>query len=438
MIFKIAAALLIAFKLMGGCQCYAAVAGTTQDVYEFILDASGSMSDRISGVRKIEMALNALKKTANDHVGRSLMHLRTIGADNQAECSEGDVRSISDLQDLDEAVAQIYASEKGKRTPLAAAMTAAIRDLAQYSGMNKHVILMTDGVDTCGGNPIKVAQSTAALDANLKVHVVGIRLDSVKLRYMQSVAGAADGEFKNISDESELTDFLQSVSGDSDVNHSEDRVLIGGSSVIRAARIESSHFVLSASAEPLYYSVFTRSNQAIQLNTDPTSVSTTFYDKNGVKLTGSDKEYLDLDGSGCVFSLQSKVSEDLEVTGSVVEVFDKMIGLDASAGHPVELPFKQSLIGHIGLQDAEDVYLIKDAIVKTKETVVRLQFLNSVYFNVVITDSSGRLTLQRSGSGRNAVFKIPPEKTQHLIYLSMGRGYSTGYSEQYRILWEAE
>lgn len=430
------AALLISFLIAGGLQVFAANSGGSQDVYEFILDVSGSMSDRVGGVRKLEMALNALNKTANDYAGKSLIRLRTIGADIQAECSEGDVRIVSDKTDLDRVIEQMHSSGKGKRTPLANAITAAIRDLARYSGVNKNIILMTDGIDTCGGNPIKVVQEMAVFNAKIKVHIVGIKLDSVKSRYMQSVARAGSGEFENVSDESGLENFLQSISGKSDGNAFEGKVLIGGNSMMRAARVESSHFALSASLEPLYYSVFTRSNQAVQLNTDSTSVSTVFYDKAGMRLSGYDKEYLDLDGSGCVFSLQSKVSEDLEVTGSVIEIFDKMIGIDASADRPVELPFEQSLIGHVGLQDLEDVYILKDAGAKTKETVVRLQFLNPVYFNIAITDSSERVVFQSSGSGRESVFKIPPIETHYLVHLSMGRRYSTGYSEQYRIAWE--
>lgn len=65
------------------------------------------------------------------------------------------------------------------RTPLNDSMEAAIDDLKKYDGP-KRIVIFTDGKETCGGDPCKLAkkvEQNPKLD--IKIFVVGIGFVSV-------------------------------------------------------------------------------------------------------------------------------------------------------------------------------------------------------------------------------------------------------------------
>lgn len=91
-------------------------------------------------------------------------------------------------------------------TPLAKSMQAAKRDLQGKKGKNNTNIIyvVSDGIETCGGNPTKIAKKLG--DSNLKpiVNVIGLDVDSEGQQQLKKVAQAADGHFAYIDNQKKL------------------------------------------------------------------------------------------------------------------------------------------------------------------------------------------------------------------------------------------
>jgi Ca-activated chloride channel family protein len=61
-------------------------------------------------------------------------------------------------------------------TPIAAALEQAIRSFAALKGQSNRVVLVTDGIEECGGDVCAAAQTVADAGLDLRVDVVGFTL----------------------------------------------------------------------------------------------------------------------------------------------------------------------------------------------------------------------------------------------------------------------
>ncbi len=67
------------------------------------------------------------------------------------------------------------------KTPIAASLRMVGEDLAGVAG-RKTVVLITDGEETCGGDPRAEIQALAARDIEVRVNIVGFAVDDLALK----------------------------------------------------------------------------------------------------------------------------------------------------------------------------------------------------------------------------------------------------------------
>ena len=60
---------------------------------------------------------------------------------------------------------------------------------------NNHVVLISDGIETCEGDPCKVAADLVAKGLNVRVHVVGFDVDADAREQLQCIAEAGNGMY---------------------------------------------------------------------------------------------------------------------------------------------------------------------------------------------------------------------------------------------------
>jgi hypothetical protein len=73
------------------------------------------------------------------------------------------------------------------------------------------VVLVTDGVETCGGDPLKQAALFRRLGFDVKFFVVGFDLAPDKVAAVEAIANAGDGKFLNARDAHELSKVFTSI-----------------------------------------------------------------------------------------------------------------------------------------------------------------------------------------------------------------------------------
>jgi Mg-chelatase subunit ChlD len=156
-----------------------------------ILDASGSMLKRMDGKRRIAIAKEVLNEAVNEHIpAGTAVALRVFGHKEPNACRT-DLEIA--LQPLDPASASrtiegVNAMNLAK-TPIADSLAQVETDLKQAQG-RKVVVLVTDGEETCDGDPEKVIQSLRDKGIDVTLNIVGFAIDDTNL----------ESQFKSWSD----------------------------------------------------------------------------------------------------------------------------------------------------------------------------------------------------------------------------------------------
>lgn len=148
------------------------------DAVEVILDASGSMLQRQNGERRIEIAKSTLSDlVANTIPGGTGFALRVFG-NREADACHTDLEIALGPHDAAKAtsvIAGITAVNLAK-TPIAQSIAFTASDLADVSG-SRVLILITDGEETCEGNPGQAIEALRAGGWDIRVNIVGYAID---------------------------------------------------------------------------------------------------------------------------------------------------------------------------------------------------------------------------------------------------------------------
>lgn len=184
---------------------------------EILLDASGSMANQIDGKTMMDIAKESIGEFAEDLPEGANVALRVYGhkgtgsdQDKELSCKSNEL--IYEMGDYngEKLYSTLQTVKPAGWTPLAAAIEEAKNDLLSYKGdTNTNIIyLVSDGVETCDGNPVEQAKSLGDSDIQPIVNVIGFDLDAEGQNQLKEVAKSAKGLFSNARNQSELKEEL--------------------------------------------------------------------------------------------------------------------------------------------------------------------------------------------------------------------------------------
>jgi len=186
---------------------------------EIILDASGSMAaDAGNGKTRMDVAKQSIKDFTASLPEGAKVGLRVYGhkgsssdADMQLSCESNEL--IYDVQTYDERKLDASLSELKASgwTPLAKAIELANEDLKEFNGeSNTNIIyVVSDGIETCGGDPVEAASNLKDSNSTPIVNVIGLDVDSEGQAQLKEVAEAADGSYALVKDQNDLQEQFQ-------------------------------------------------------------------------------------------------------------------------------------------------------------------------------------------------------------------------------------
>ena len=187
--------------------------GTGPGAVEVILDASGSMLLRMGGQRRIDIAKRTLTKLTGETIPAGTpFALRVIGRGSDCCQSELDIP----FAPLDRAAAGLklaaLQAKNNARTPIGAALEKVADDLGSARG-ERVVILVTDGEETCGGNPARTIAKLVQSGVDVRVNIVGFAVDDDKLAAtFEAWSHAGGGNYFDARDAKSLSAaFTQAV-----------------------------------------------------------------------------------------------------------------------------------------------------------------------------------------------------------------------------------
>ncbi|MFC3884375.1 VWA domain-containing protein [Bacillus songklensis] len=190
---------------------------------EIILDASGSMAGKVSGKTKMELAKEAIRDFASSLPQGTKVGLRVYGhkgsnedKDKALSCQSSElVYSVSTYneQQLQSALASFQPTGW---TPVAKSLEEAGKDLGEFQGeQNKNIIyLVSDGIETCGGNPVEAAKQLRESGIAPVVNVIGFDVDDEGQKQLQKVASASGGTYASVANQDELTKEFEKAKED--------------------------------------------------------------------------------------------------------------------------------------------------------------------------------------------------------------------------------
>lgn len=188
----------------------AAIAQETQPDTLLVIDMSNSMWGQIDGVAKVEIAREALAGLVDTLPDGAPTGLLAYGHRRTGDC--GDVEQVVPVTPLDRAALNraVAAMKPRGKTPI----TEALRQAAASLNANDRparLVLISDGIETCGGDPCALARELAAGGIDFTAHVIGFdiasRADQAKIA---CIASATGGRYFNARNAGELAEALQS------------------------------------------------------------------------------------------------------------------------------------------------------------------------------------------------------------------------------------
>lgn len=174
-----------------------------------ILDASGSMWGRVDQQPKIAVAKTILQDLLSDTPATVGLGLIAYGHRRKGDC--GDIELIASPGNGREALGVSVAALNPKgMTPISAALARAGQVLAGKEEATT-LVLVSDGLETCGGDPCATARDLRAQGIEVVIHVVGFDVDAKTTDQLQCIAAAGGGRYFPAANASALQAALNQV-----------------------------------------------------------------------------------------------------------------------------------------------------------------------------------------------------------------------------------
>lgn len=184
-----------------GALAFGSPPATAAKSIALILDASGSMNALLpEGRTRIDAAKAAIDDIVAKLPPDARVSLRAYG--HQSPTSKHDCKDTELLVGFDTLaanktaiVAKAHSIKAQGYTPITYVIKLAAEDVGKENAEPRIVILVSDGKETCMGDPCATAKALADADASLVVHTIGFAVDTAAKYQLQCVARVARGNY---------------------------------------------------------------------------------------------------------------------------------------------------------------------------------------------------------------------------------------------------
>ena len=181
--------------------------------YLIIIDASGSMDDTLpSGQVKIDAAKEAAIDIVEQSQGHEFAIMEFDTCNDDGDPTSGTIRVIEDFttdkSDLRQAINSIVT---GGDTPIAEAIIEGRTYIQDELSGRGNIILLTDGEENCGGDPVLEAQRT--YDQGIAViNIVSFAIEDEEIMEIhEEIAEAGGGKYYSAEDKDELIEAFEEI-----------------------------------------------------------------------------------------------------------------------------------------------------------------------------------------------------------------------------------
>lgn len=182
--------------------------------YAILVDASGSMAAKVGNKTRMDAAKEAVMEFAEQVPENATISLRVYGhkgsnqeADKNASC--GSTENLFNASFDEGAFQQALSQVKPVGwTPIALGLEAVKEDIPENAD-DVVVYVVSDGIETCNGDPVKEAKNLVSADIQAVVNIIGFDVDNEGQKLLKEVATAGNGEFTYVNSEVELKKYMR-------------------------------------------------------------------------------------------------------------------------------------------------------------------------------------------------------------------------------------
>lgn len=183
-----------------------------------IFDSSGSMAQLVNGKKKIDIAKEAITGFINDmdkETNLSIILYGHKGSNSQASkktsCVGIDEVYYMGKVNAGVAISKLSGAVPTGWTPIAASLQKAGDLLKSYPAdkNDNMVLLVSDGEETCDGDPIAKAKELMKSDFKVLTNVIGFNVAGAAEKKLQNIAGGGGGKYFSVNNEEEFRNALK-------------------------------------------------------------------------------------------------------------------------------------------------------------------------------------------------------------------------------------
>ena len=175
-----------------------------------VLDGSGSMWGQVDGRPKIDLARDALSQVLSEATTDMQIGMIAYGHRVRGQCT--DIEVMVPTGPAGASVPAILGAA-GRISPLGMTpLTDSVLQAAQHLRFSEQaatVVLLTDGVETCGGDPCALGRMLESQGIDFTAHVVGFDMTDADQRTVACLAHETGGLFLAANDADDLARALR-------------------------------------------------------------------------------------------------------------------------------------------------------------------------------------------------------------------------------------
>ena len=176
-----------------------------------VFDASGSMWNRVeSETTRIEVARDVMGDYFGSRDAAVPLSVIAYGHNRRGDCRDIEVINSMGQGDARSLESRLRGLMPRGMTPLTDSLAMA-RDQIPPSAEAADIILVTDGLENCEGDPCALAASLAAEGIDIRAHVVGFGLSAVEVEVLSCITDQTGGMLFQTNSGAELAEALQQV-----------------------------------------------------------------------------------------------------------------------------------------------------------------------------------------------------------------------------------
>jgi len=180
---------------------------------EFIIDSSGSMAALTEGKSQMDIAKSSIKSTIATLPGDISVALRAYGhrvpkSDKEASCKDSELAIPFGPLNSASFGAKVDALSPNGYSPIAYSLKEAAKDFLGKESQHV-IILLSDGEETCGGDPVAEAKNLLAQGFKVIIHTIGFRVDASTRAQLTAISSATGGLYFDAKDAASLTPALK-------------------------------------------------------------------------------------------------------------------------------------------------------------------------------------------------------------------------------------